>query len=421
MTGRPNSTLRSWSRGFASAGLLAVLSSTGGCSDAAARATTTGDTMLPDTLVISGDAELRDRVAELLPSLAERAGLPLVRPVRVEWRSRAELETYLLAQLDTELPIDEADYITRSYSQLGLVPETLDLRTLLVEVYKEQVAGFYDPDSLALWIMDDQEEAMVQTILLHELVHAVQDQAVSLDALTDNDLGSDRRAAAQAAIEGHATLVMLEEMMERQTGQSVDVTELPQVAASLSPSEAQIQGQFPALAEAPRIVQASLLFPYVAGAGFVLELWKDEPGRPAPFGAALPTSTEHVLQPSTFLDEPRQTPLELEVVSGTDELYSDQIGELGLRIFSEDVLGAAPDQPTGWAGDRFALFESDQGDGVVWAIVFDSLAERDAFASLAGPWAEQAGNRLLPSEVEGRPGVVVLLGASPEATVRAAG
>lgn len=420
MIRRPHFAARAWSHGLvfalAASGLLLVSA----CSDASARATA-GEVALPDTLVISGDAELRERVAELLPSLAERAGLPLVRPVRVEWRSRSELETYLLAQLDTELPIDEADYITRSYAKLDLVSETLDLRTLLVDVYKEQVAGFYDPDSVALWIMDDQDEGMVQTILLHELVHAVQDQAVSLDALTDKALGSDRRAAAQAAIEGHATLVMLEEMMERQTGRSVDVTQLPQVAATLSPTEAQLQGQFPALAEAPRIIQASLLFPYVAGAGFVLELWKDESGRPAPFGAAMPVSTEHVLQPGTFLDEPRQTPVELVVESAAEQLYSDQIGELGLRVFSEDVLGGAPNQPTGWAGDRFALFESDEGDGLAWAIVFDSVEDRDAFASRVDPWLRQGGHELIGTDVEGHPGIVLTLGASPEVTVRAAG
>ena len=79
-----------------------------------------------------------------------------------------------MRQLEEELPPDEADRLTRAYSMLGLVPESLDLRSLLVDVYQEQVAGFYDPDSLTLWIMNDQPDATIQTVLLHELVHAVQ-------------------------------------------------------------------------------------------------------------------------------------------------------------------------------------------------------------------------------------------------------
>ena len=64
-------------------------------------------------------------------------------------------------------------------------------------------------------------------------MHAVQDQWVDLDALTDPELGNDRATAAQAAIEGHATLVMLEYMTEQMQGAPVDVAALPNFASLL--------------------------------------------------------------------------------------------------------------------------------------------------------------------------------------------
>ncbi len=392
-----------------------------GCGGDAAVAETAPVVGMPDTLVVSADPELRARVAELLPGLARRAGLPLLRPIRVEWRSRDELEDYLLARLEEELPVDEAAFLTRSYSLLGLVPEALDLRALLVDVYREQVAGFYDPDSLTLWIMDDQPDATVQTVLLHELVHAVQDQAASLDSITAKSLGSDRRTAAQAAIEGHATLVMIEEMMERGRGQPVDLTQVPGLAESLVPSPEEIEAQYPALADAPRVIQESLLFPYVAGAGFVLELWRQSGGRPAPLGDALPQSTEHILHPETFLGNPRDEPTPVVVESAQASVFEDELGQLGLGVFLEEALGpGAKDGAQGWAGDRFALFESDTSEGLAWFVLWDSAEARDRFAAAVrqSGWARRSEAVIEPLIVGDHSAVRITIGTVPEVTAR---
>src|SRR5690606_24051798 len=124
-----------------------------------------------EPLVESDDRELRALASELLPDLARRSGLELRAPVRLARRSRAELVRYLEAKLEQELPPEEASAIAESYRLLGLVPDGLDLRGLLLSVYTEQVAGFYDPDSTALFVMDDQPEESVRTVLIHELVH----------------------------------------------------------------------------------------------------------------------------------------------------------------------------------------------------------------------------------------------------------
>ena len=131
----------------------------------------------PDTtFVTSSDPELRARVAALLPVLAARAEMDLVRPIRAERRTREQLESYLLFKLEEEFPAEEAAHLSQIYSLVGLVDEELDLRELFRAVYQEQVAGFYDPDSTALFVMDYRPEALLEGVLIHELVHAVQDQ-----------------------------------------------------------------------------------------------------------------------------------------------------------------------------------------------------------------------------------------------------
>ena len=114
----------------------------------------------------------------LLADLAERSGMELAEPVRLEKRSRDELVSYLHHKLDEEMPEPEARATVAVYALLGLVPPDLDLRSVLLDLYTEQVAGFYDPDSTALFILDDQPQVMLQGLLIHELVHAVCSQGL---------------------------------------------------------------------------------------------------------------------------------------------------------------------------------------------------------------------------------------------------
>jgi hypothetical protein len=360
-------------------------------------------------MVVSSDPELAELAADLLPGLAERSGLALVEPVRLERRSRSHLVRYLEWKLEEELPEDEARAMVDSYALLGLVPADLDLRALLLGLYTEQVAGFYEPDSTALFVMDDQPETALRGLLVHELVHAIQDQSADLDALTDPGLGNDRRIAAQAAIEGHATLVMLEYMTEQMAGIAVDLANVPSFSAQMRPALEAMRGQFPALAGAPRVVQESLLFPYLEGTAYVQDLWSRE-GRVAPFGPRLPESTEYVLRAGAA-----EPPLELRVsIEGGRVVHEDVLGRLELGVLLDEHLGGGSAAlADGWDGDRYALVEIPDGSrGLVWYAVWESGAARDRFAAgmeralgrLGGPAA------LERTLVSGRPATLVRIG-----------
>ena len=369
-------------------------------------------------LVLSSDPELERAAAALLPDLAERSGLELREPVRLELRSREELVRYLEAKLDEELPEEEAGHVVDAYALLGLLPADLDLRGLLLSLYTEQVAGFYEPDSAALFVMDDQPAGQLQGLLVHELVHAVQDQTTDLDALTGPDVDNDRATAAQAAIEGHATLVMLEYMTEQIAGAPVDLAQIPDFGAQVRPALEAVRGQFPELARAPRVIQESLLFPYVEGAGFVQALWR-EGDRAAPFGHRLPLSTEQVLTRGSADD-----PVALDLsVDGARVLHDDVLGHLELGILLEEHVGAGGASASeGWAGDRYALVERAPGErGLVWYVVWDDERARDRFADeLAGSLHALGGATTLERvHVSRRPALLVRIGAVEGVTVEA--
>jgi hypothetical protein len=373
------------------------------------------------SMVRSFDPELARAAAELLPGLAERSGLEMTAAVRVERRTRVELERYLRYKLEERLPADEAEWVSDVYRMLGLVPDDFDLREVLLELYLEQVVGFYDPDSTTLFVIDDQSPAVLEPLLMHELVHAIQDQVVDLDSITDPDLGNDRTQAAAAAIEGHATLVMFEYALERTQGVQVDLREIDDFAEQFRPALETLQGQSPALARAPRIVRETLLFPYFGGASFVEALWKGVEGRPAPFGANLPASTEQVLHLERFLDRDEPSGIELEIPVGWSSLYEDPLGELELQIFLDTHLGPRGEgMAAGWDGDRYALIAGASGaPALVWASVWDDVAGRDRLVSaLSTAGSLPEGARVEAVGIDGRPGIRLSIGKVPAVPAR---
>jgi len=405
--------LRGWRRGILPSVLLGMVLLHMGCSDPGTQGGAPG---LTPGVVISGDDELRALAEALVPLLAERAGLPLLAPVRVERRSRGELLGFVEERLDQDLPEELARLTTRAYGLLRLVPMELDLRELLRSVYEEQVAGFYDPASSTLFVLDDQPRETLEPLLIHELVHALQDQHIDLDALTAVEHGNDRRLAARAAIEGHATLVMLAWMAE-QGGGGPPPEELPGLAALLRPDEAALASQYPTLASAPPVLRETLLFPYVEGAEFVQTFWRVQEGRPAPFGEHLPTSTEQIFEWTGQGTPDPPVPVAVPRLPGTRVLLENTLGALESRILLE-ALGVVPRSgggAPGWGGDRWSLIESDEGvEGLLWVSVWDAPEDRDRYAdALArGLGVLPAPARMERSEIDGRPGISLGVGAA---------
>ena len=93
-----------------------------------------------------GDADLARLVDSLRAPVEKAAGLRFTSPPRSGMRSREQVRDYLISKLDEELPPKRLNGLETAYRLFGLLPDTLQLRPLLLDLYTEQVAGFYDPD-----------------------------------------------------------------------------------------------------------------------------------------------------------------------------------------------------------------------------------------------------------------------------------
>ncbi len=334
---------------------------------------------------IEADTALRRLAAELLPSAELHSGLPARGPIQLATRSREDLEAFLVAEMAEQMPPDRLEAVVRTYARLGLVPDTIDLEPLLRALLLEQVVGYYDPAADTLFVVDRVDESQIEPVLLHEMVHALQDQYVDLDSLMASNLeANDRGTAAQAAMEGHATFAMLEWQLAQLMGDAADLTALPGLEGLLGDDPLAAAGiEMPVLSDAPAVIRESLLFPYIGGLVFVQKHWSGTWGRVPPLGAEMPVSTEQVLHPELFepgrVDMPTDVRFVADPPEGWTEVYADGLGELETRILLREFLSSreeADGAAAGWDGDRFRLLDGPAGEAFLWTTVWDT--DRDA-------------------------------------------
>jgi 2-amino-4-hydroxy-6-hydroxymethyldihydropteridine diphosphokinase len=340
----------------------------------------------------SAEETLRARAAELLPVVEDLSGLPAREPLRIGVRSKEDLEAFLVAELAEQFDGDRIRHMMRVYARLGLVPQELELEPLLRRLLLEQVVGFYDPASDTLFVVDGVASELVDGVLVHEMVHALQDQYVDLDSLTDaNRDANDASMAVQAALEGHATFVMVEWMMGEQLGSAIDLTLVEPLGKTLGENPAALFGsEMPELAGAPTVIREQLLFPYVAGLDFVQARWGSDDGRVPPLGESLPSTTEQILHPAEFRSEralaPSRVTFDAEPPDGWIVAYEDGLGEFDTRMFLREHLRdrqLADNAAAGWAGDRYRLLDGPDGESLEWISRWDSESDARDFAAAA--------------------------------------
>jgi hypothetical protein len=365
---------------------------------------------------VQSEAELRTMVRRMMPVVARAAQLPFKREPAVLRRSREQVREYVMHKLDQDLPPAELDGLQAALRVFGLIPDTLELRPTLIELLTEQIAGYYDPDSGALYIPADIEPFQLRVVVSHELVHALQDQYVPLDSIITQKRRNDRRSAAQAILEGQATFAQIPVLMPEQRPESLPLGWFWEQRVVAARQQAQM-AQF---ASAPLWLREGLIFPYLGGADFVVWFRRNRPGRS--LLGAIPTSTEQILHPDRYAAGDEPTDLVFARPPAPDSVrYEDGLGEFETRLLLQQHLGDETEAAllaSGWDGDRYQVLGAS---ALVWYSVWDDPQAADRFArGLERAWVRRrsGGQAVRRSEVkrltiEGRP-VVRLVDAPAE-------
>ncbi|HYH00748.1 MAG TPA: hypothetical protein VD837_16565 [Terriglobales bacterium] len=297
--------------------------------------------------------ELLRSVDEILQFVSKDTGLAIKHPVKRKLASREEVRNYIEDRMkddEDRRRLERSEVVLKKF---GLLPREFNLKVFLVDLLKEQVAGFYNTKDKTVYLLDWVEPEAQKPVLAHELTHALQDQNFNLEkwvkAAKGGKPGSaealmedERIAARQAVSEGQAMVSLINYMLAP-TGQSLLTS--PMIADAMIAGMAQ-SGQTPLYTRAPMFLRELLIFPYQYGLKFERDLLVAK-GTQGAFRGAFekpPSQSRQVMQPTTYLQneslpEMPVPPFE-EVVGKSYQNYDlSVLGQFDVWLLSKQYAG----------------------------------------------------------------------------------
>lgn len=375
--------------------------------------------------------------------LPELRGLAFKWPVTARFMRRADLQKRMHFEVNKEWPADVLEANRKAFVAFDFMDPTVDLGKTMTQLYTEEVAGFYDPETKELYLIEDLATAKPhpldiggwfkrglsdpvqeqKAILAHELEHALADQhfdLFSLHASAKDD--EDKAMALTGLIEGEAMVAMVLAILPRNEQRDF-LASPPGLVATLMEMIVPVAASFAAgktFRNAPRIFKETLLVPYTQGLRFCLAVLQD--GGWAGLNAAFtnpPVSTEQLLHPEAYLNAKEDPAMVVThraalpgALAGWTLVKHNTLGELPTRILLKDALprDKASAAAAGWDGDTYRVLEKDDQLLLVWTTVWDDITEAMQFEAALGQRFPPAGGR----RVSRKENAVVLLDGVPD-------
>jgi len=342
------------------------------------------------------------RLAEWQHKTVSLRGLEFERDVALRWVTRDDLPALLRDEAGDELEparvTDEHD----SYAALGALDPGVDLAKETMALYESQLAGLYSPKRNTLFVSDDMrgplKSFLLDSIVVHELTHALQDQHFpeTLHLMLDLDGEDDLVRALSGTVEGDASITMVGALPGGAKAETVEVADelRDSMLAELDKPDSDI-------GRAPRLLAVGLVFPYAYGTVAAARLYEQNGN--AGLDSALrdpPLSTVQVLHPGIRgpidfirlpLDELRADPATAACTQGRPNVA----GALTMRVLFEATLkgDALEKMVSAWRGDRFVRLDCGGKWELFWLTRWDSAESAQRFAAAYGARAAEIAGR----------------------------
>ena len=333
-----------------------------------------------------------DTIRRLEVHITRLRGLEFKKALKVGIKQKDELKAKMMEQAEKETS-DEYEKVRKALVKLGFVPADLNLRQFMIDLYTEQIGGFYDPQEKELYVVPARDPASEPPDILgipwniiaaiHEMTHALQDQNFDLLTLPmEDDTNDDLATAVKSLVEGEASFVMYDYAL-RQRG--LDLAMFPDISDNPDPTPFSDRSL---IDRAPLYIKEGMMFPYTRGLEFVKYV-KARGGWEAvdEIYSDLPSSTEQIIHPEKYFVE-RDYPTTITIPDITNVLTTSRwtllldnvMGELNIGILKKQFFPtfSSKRMSEGWDGDEFVLWEDQTTKHalLVWFSTWDS--EKDS-------------------------------------------
>ncbi len=324
-----------------------------------------------------------DRIQEQVLSFR---GLPLKNELMRDMMTETELEDVVVNDFFADYSDEESAKDAIELHVMGLLPADFDLHQFYLDLYSEQIAGYYDSETKEMYVIGSEFKGPERMTYAHEFTHVLQDQNYDLETLLSDDAceaDSEYCAAVSALVEGDATLS--EQLWFVTNGTDQDRNEINEFYDSY---------QSPVYDSAPEYMKQDFLFPYSQGFDFVYDIYSGKKWAGVnDLYVNLPVSTEQILHPEKY---PKEVPVKVEITdlaaqlgAGWTEYDRNNMGEWytslilssgfegSFRLPAEDANVAA----AGWGGDTYVFLFNDNNEDTafVWLSTWDTQKDSNEF------------------------------------------
>jgi hypothetical protein len=356
----------------------------------------------------SGSIDIVERTRELMPVAEELRGLSFITDLPVDLVTQEEMSRIIARELREQISEEDDRAFSAMYTMLGLMPQGSSMLGDYRTMAEEQVAGLYDPEAKRFYVVDIDlgsvlaamfgglgalgsfmegfltsfDFDMTDTIIVHELTHALDDQHFDIrgkmDELLESD-SDDSQLAYQSLLEGNATRTMNEYTYGRLGMDETMIDTYSELSVSLAEG----------MLEYSPFLERIMIVPYFQGEAFVNYIL-DTGGQEALDSAFLdpPVSMEQILHPERYSpsrDVPSSAtkPDLSEVLPDWHLEATDTLGELIIGVMFETKTGnkeLGARVADGWDYDVVTTWRAPSGDlALAWVTVWDSDADAGQF------------------------------------------
>ncbi len=357
--------------------------------EARARLTTEG-------AFISGEKEeaILSSAKEGLNFVSKTRKLEFKNSPEVNIISQNKIKENIKKEIEKHYTQERLDADAKLLLKLGLISQIADYEKNVLDLLTENIAGYYTPQDKKIYVTENALDEVMPGIpsitIMHEQVHALQDQYHDLKAIDDALLSQnqDKGLAVQSVIEGEATVLMYDAFFRSMQGiglgNSSDKFDLRSfVIDSLLAYSKRIKTD----KDKPAIFMESLLFPYVWGGSFIqytvnTKGWEEVDS----IYSDMPVSSEQIMHPEKYYivrDEPKKVDFpDISGILGTSwkRLSKDTLGEFNFYLIGKAFLDELSTKmmSEGWGGDSFELYEEANSKKTFFLVLSKWDTERDA-------------------------------------------
>lgn len=310
------------------------------------------------------DAQKREEIVKVVEELRIEAsklrGLAWKHDVPSDLLTRDQLKKHLEAMIEEEFKPDEYARDKKILQRMGLLSGDEDPLEMTKRFLEQGIAGFYNPKTKRLYIVDGLSVDAQRPTMLHELIHALEDQYIDLETRQKAvEKDSDALFAMKCTIEGSA-----------ERARKLYEKAHPDIAKRSHEEQAKAQNAEElgkTMKATPAFLYVPSLLHYQTGPALVTRyVGSDYPGGMAKMYAGdSPSTQEQCLHPGRFVTSNRDLPRaitwpeHLAEAAGGDwkGLEAQVTGELDFALWMSHWLGH----------NKGRLTMDDAGSGRMWA------------------------------------------------------